>query len=180
MKFTHIALFLISSFIATVVSAQDTRFQKSGYIEGYGPYVRVEADWNYPKDTQFKVAFDLAKATEPGSINKTIMAATRFINMHVDAGVNPSDIKIAIVVHGSGGADLANDTYYEANNVQSNANAPLIAALMSKGVEFIVCGQSAAFYGMSKADFLPGVQLALSAMTAHAVLQQQGYTLNPF
>jgi len=179
---TLFRLFVVLSILFSIshVNAQDTKFQKSGYIEGYGPYVRVEADWTYQKDTQFKVAFDLAKATEPGSVNKTIMAATRFINMHVDAGVDPTDINIAIVVHGSGGADLANDAYYEANNVQSNANAPLIAALMSKGVEFIVCGQSAAFYGMSKSDFLPGVQLALSAMTAHAVLQQQGYTLNPF
>lgn len=180
MKFNRLVIFLVSVVFSAAAGAQDTTFQKSGYIEGYGPYVRVEADWTYPKDTQFKVAFDLAKATEPGSVNKTIMAATRFINMHVDAGVDPTDINIAIVVHGSGGADLANDAYYEANNVQSNANAPLITALMSKGVEFIVCGQSAAFYGMSKSDFLPGVQLALSAMTAHAVLQQQGYTLNPF
>jgi intracellular sulfur oxidation DsrE/DsrF family protein len=180
MMLRFFSVLILSLLSVSATWSQDTKFQKSGYIEGYGPYVRVEADWNYPKDTQFKVAFDLAKATEPGSVNKTIMAATRFINMHVDAGVDPADIKIAIVVHGSGGADLANDAYYEANNVLSNGNAPLIAALMSKGVEFIVCGQSAAFYGMSKADFLPGVQLALSAMTAHAVLQQQGYTLNPF
>jgi hypothetical protein len=27
---------------------------------------------------------------------------------------------------------------------------------------------------------LPGVEMALSAMTAHALLLQQGYTLNPF
>jgi len=27
---------------------------------------------------------------------------------------------------------------------------------------------------------LPGVEMALSAMTAHAILQQEGYTLNPF
>jgi len=27
---------------------------------------------------------------------------------------------------------------------------------------------------------LPGVTMALSAMTAHALLQQDGYTLNPF
>jgi hypothetical protein len=29
-------------------------------------------------------------------------------------------------------------------------------------------------------DLLPGVEMALSAMTAHALLQQQGYTFNPF
>jgi hypothetical protein len=29
-------------------------------------------------------------------------------------------------------------------------------------------------------QLIPGVKMALSAMTAHAQLQQQGYTLNPF
>jgi len=29
-------------------------------------------------------------------------------------------------------------------------------------------------------DLLPNVEMALSAMTAHALLQQDGYTLNPF
>ena len=43
-----------------------------------------------------------------------------------------------------------------------------------------MCGQSAAGQGVKKTDLLPGVELALSAMTAHALLQQQGYTLNPF
>jgi hypothetical protein len=29
-------------------------------------------------------------------------------------------------------------------------------------------------------DLLPGVEMALSAMTAHALLQNSGFTLNPF
>jgi hypothetical protein len=29
-------------------------------------------------------------------------------------------------------------------------------------------------------DLLPGVTIGLSAMSTHALLQQQGYTLNPF
>jgi intracellular sulfur oxidation DsrE/DsrF family protein len=47
-------------------------------------------------------------------------------------------------------------------------------------VKIIVCGQTAAYYGVKTDELLPGVQMALSAMTAHALLQQQGYTLNPF
>jgi intracellular sulfur oxidation DsrE/DsrF family protein len=43
-----------------------------------------------------------------------------------------------------------------------------------------VCGQSAAFNDVTNEDLLPGVHMALSAMTAHAQLQQEGYTLNPF
>lgn len=44
----------------------------------------------------------------------------------------------------------------------------------------ILCGQSAAASGIERVDLLPGVEMALSAMTAHALLQQDGYTLNPF
>jgi intracellular sulfur oxidation DsrE/DsrF family protein len=47
-------------------------------------------------------------------------------------------------------------------------------------VRIIVCGQKAAYYNVTSDDLLPGVKMALPAMTAHALLQQQGYTLNPF
>ena len=43
-----------------------------------------------------------------------------------------------------------------------------------------LCGQSAAAYGIDKGDLIPGVEMALSAMTAHAVLSAEGYSLNPF
>ena len=46
-------------------------------------------------------------------------------------------------------------------------------------MRIIICGQSAAAYGVKKSDFHTGVELALSAMTAHALLQQDGYTV-PF
>lgn len=51
---------------------------------------------------------------------------------------------------------------------------------MGRGVRIIVCGQSAAHYEVATGELLPGVEMALSAMTAHALLQQEGYTLNPF
>jgi hypothetical protein len=34
--------------------------------------------------------------------------------------------------------------------------------------------------GVKKADLLPGVEMAMSASSAHAILQAQGYTANPF
>ncbi|VVS99449.1 hypothetical protein ERY430_40383 [Erythrobacter sp. EC-HK427] len=34
--------------------------------------------------------------------------------------------------------------------------------------------------GVEHDDLIEGVEMALSAMTAHALLQQQGYTINPF
>lgn len=178
-----VRLALVISFIMCSVAAlgaMPAGMQKDGYIKDYGPFVRVQEDWPVSRDTEFKVVFDLAKAAAPGEINKTILAAARFINMHVDAGFSPDKINVVVVVHGSGGDDVGNDEYYEEKTLHKNVNAPLVKALADKGVQFIVCGQSAAFYGMAKTDFLPEVQMALSAMTAHAVLQQSGYTLNPF
>ena len=62
---------------------------------------------------------------------------------------------------------------------KESANAALIADLIAHNVDIYVCGQSAAHYEVNASDLLPNVQLALSAMTAHALLQQRGYTLNP-
>jgi len=56
----------------------------------------------------------------------------------------------------------------------------LIKELTENGVEIYLCGQSAAYYGIEKKDLLPNVRMALSAMTAHAILQQKDYTVNPF
>jgi intracellular sulfur oxidation DsrE/DsrF family protein len=52
--------------------------------------------------------------------------------------------------------------------------------MLDQGVRFILCGQSGAAYGIRQEDLIPGVETALSAMTAHALLQQRGYTVNPF
>ena len=91
--------------------------------------------------------------------------------MHARAGIDTDRIKLAIVVHGKAVHDVA---------MASESNAGLIAALVEHGVSIIVCGQSAAYYDIATDELLPGVDMAISAMTAHALLQQQGYTLNPF
>ena len=47
-------------------------------------------------------------------------------------------------------------------------------------MKVILCGQSAAAQNIDDSELMKGVELELSAMTAHAQLQQQGYTVNPF
>ena len=92
--------------------------------------------------------------------------------MHTEAGIPLDQIQIAIVVHGGAARDLIDRS--------DNANAPLVAALIDAGVSITLCGQTAVHRGISASDLLPGVDMALSAMTKHALLQQDGYTLNPF
>ena len=101
--------------------------------------------------------------------------------MHTAAGVREKNIKLAVVIHGKASIDVANAKVYgAANDGAENGNIEIIKALTEQGVRVILCGQSAAFYGVGHEDMLPGVEMALSAMTAHAILQQEGYTLNPF
>ncbi len=166
--------------VATVpAAAQDapSSFGPGPLITDYGSIAPAEGHTPIPADTEFKVAFDTAApgGKEP---NRTLESAARFLNMHVAAGVPAERIRVAVVVHGRAVGDVT--TAGGAGDRSPNPNAALVAALLSHGTRIIVCGQSAAGLGVTKDDLLPGVEMALSAMTAHALLQQEGYTLNPF
>ena len=160
--------------------AAETAFHAGSVITGYGKVATVDADMAIPKNMKFKVRFDVRPAATPGEVNRSFDTAARFISMHVEHGVPLKNINLAIVVHGPATVDLAKDELYSARNGVPNATAPLIAELIKNGVKIYVCGQAAAMHDVAKEDLLPGVEVALSAMTAHAVLDAEGYVLNPF
>jgi len=162
-------------------SAGPEKFHAGNVITDYGQIATIDMDSPLPKRLKLKVSFDAAKAADPGEVNRKFDSLARFINMHAEAGVPVNRIKVAMVVHGGAAHDLTNAAHYgEKYESQTNANAALIKALMDVGVKFYICGQSAAYHDIEKSDLLPGVEMSLSAMTAHALLQQDGYTLNPF
>ncbi len=174
--------------IAVPASAQDlSKFKTGPVFEDFGPHAPIEGIDNVPADTEFSVAFDVAKPAEDGARNRGFESAARFINMHVAAGVDPDNIRIAVVVHGKASLDLLNDVAWaarqpvgEEEEAPENPSGAMIRVMLDHGVRFILCGQSGAAYGIEQADLIPGVETALSAMTAHALLQQRGYTVNPF
>jgi len=156
-------------------------FKTGPVIEDFGPVAPMQDGWTLSPGTKFRVAFDAAKAAEPDALNRTLESAARFINMHTAAGIKPANIEIAVVVHGGAAFDLLNDeAFAKARDGSTNASAPLIAALMKQNVRVILCGQTAAYRDITTETLLPGVEVDLSAMTAHAQLQQDGYTVNPF
>ena len=168
-------------FIPAAAHAQQSDFTTGPVITEFGPAAPVKTDFKIPKRTKFKVLYDSTAATTPGEINKSLTTAARFLNMHAKAGVPEKNMKLAVVFHSKGSFDLTRDDYYGSQyDGAKNANAAIIKALTDKGVRIILCGQTAAYNGIKNEDLLPGVEMALSAMTAHAVLQQEGYTLNPF
>lgn len=168
-----VALLLASGAMVSPSMAVDATFAKGPVISDFGPHADVPGAAPIPGGQRFAISFDTATQAGSGEMNRTLESAARFINMHAAAGVPTKNIKLAVVVHGKAVRDVSGDP-------GENPNTPLVDALAASGVRVIVCGQSAAYYGVSVGDLLPDVEMALSAMTAHAQLQQTGYTINPF
>ena len=149
-------------------------------IPNYGKIAAVEGREAIALNTEFKVSFDVVKQASAGELNKSIVSAARFLNMHEAAGIKAENIKLALVIHGKAVHDVTLNKHYQSITNHNNLNADLISELQSFGVKIYVCGQSATYHGVNHQLLLPGVKMSLSAMTAHALLQQQGYTVNPF
>ncbi len=168
---------------AAPARADESAFTKGPIFEDFGPVVGVaDSDFEIPKGTKFKVIYDASEGAAPGELNPMLVTLARFINMHSRRGVSVENIHLVITLHGPAMFDVAQSGRYQELHGEGveNPNEALVAALMEKGVRVIVCGQSSAMRDVDKEDLLPGVELALSAMTVHAVLQSKGYTLNPF
>lgn len=176
MKFFLPLLILLSA----QLSAGAGSFKPGPQIKQFGEAAAVQTDMVIPNNTVFKVSFDMGEAADAGKVNRKFNSLARFINMHVAAGVKPEDIKLALVAHGKASYDLLNNKARVAKSLTENSNSVLLDQLFANNVKIYVCGQTAAYYDIDNKDLYPGVEMALSAMTAHALLQQQGYTLNPF
>lgn len=170
---------LFTALVLTAAGPDD--FTTGPLIADFGPNAAVEIEMPIPDGFVFRHSFDFAAEAEAGELNRHLVSAARFLNMHVRAGVPAENLHLALVVHGAGVHDVADAATYGArHDGAENANAALIAQLAEHGVRIYVCGQSAAYYNVGADALLPGVEMALSAMTAHAVLQAEGYTINPF
>lgn len=179
-------MFRAAALILLLIAAPALAQSRVGFVPGpvlpdVGPIAPVESDLPLPKGTQMKIAFDVSAKATPGALSRQIETAARTLNMHVAAGVPQKDMQIVVVVHGAGAMDLLKPEVYAArNDGKANGSMDAIRKLIGAGVEFYLCGQTAMGQNITKADLLPGVKMSLSAITAHAVYQQRGYTLNPF
>lgn len=171
--------FLISISLIPVFQQKDI-FHAGSVIADFGKVATVDSDMELNAATKLMLCFDAAE-TSGNSINQTFNSAARFINLNAESGADAKNVSVAIVVHGSATMDVTNAEFYSAaNKGKANPNAAIIAELQKNRTTIYLCGQTAAWRGISKADLIPGVKMAPSAMTAHALLQQDGFALCPF
>ena len=168
--------------VAAIVPAYAEPPGTGPLIEKFGPVYDVgQPDFRTPTDLVYRAVFDVAPSPDAADeINPRIESVARFLNMHARAGVKPEQMKLVLVVHGSAGKDMLSSAAYKARFGVENPNEPLLAALRSSGVRVILCGQTASHRGFQREELAPGVEVALSAMTALVALQSEGYPLISF
>ncbi len=177
----RLTLALVALAIGPVhIDAQLPR-QTGPVVHSGGAVFSVMPDFVTPVDQEYKVAFELAQpAASPDQLNPAINTVARFLNMHAQAGVPMERLSGAIVAHGGSSFELLDDEAYRAKFGVDNPNADLIRELIQAGQPVILCGQSAASRNVPIDGLIPGVQVALSAMTAFVTLQNEGYSVNPW
>lgn len=155
-------------------------FADGPVIFAYGKHTPVQQDMKLEKDAVLKVVFDVSEAGKDGAINRSFDTVARFLNMHVANGTPAHDIQLAVVIHGGASNEMLNAEAYKTKYDKQNANLELISTLLKNKVKFVLCGQSAAYHQIANQDMIEGVDMALSAMTAHTIFAAQGYSQNPF
>ena len=171
---------VIAALLSAQVMASNSAFTNGPVFKDYGQNIVVKGGLVNPEQQKFKVVFDIADAAKIGEVNRQFNTVARFINMHVRAGVAKENIEVAMVVHGKAGFDLLQNKIFKQKFGGANSNEQLIKLLLQEKVEIYLCGQSASALGIENKQLIDGVTLSLSAMTANALLQQRGFTLNPF
>lgn len=146
-------------------------------VGGHGPVYPVpEGSYNLDPEQSYRVIMDIGKGPDdPALLNRSIESAARFLNMHARNGIDPGKLELAVVLHGSGARAALDKAAYEKHFGTANPSQSLLGELGQAGVRIYLCGQTAAFYGYAPADLLPQVTMAVSAMTVHVRLQQEGY-----
>ncbi|RYC52778.1 DsrE family protein [Flagellimonas olearia] len=175
--------FLLTISLMAMVSLGFSQEKKAGpVLENHGEVWTVEnPDFKTDTSAEFKLVFDIMDSPESHTeINKKIETAARFLNMHAQSGVPVSQLKAALVLHGTAAKDIIHNEAYQARFGTVNPNYDLVKELLNAGVEVILCGQSSKSRNYPKEDLIPGSKIALSAMTALIQLQNQGYRLIKF
>ncbi len=172
---------LVFTMLSALATSQNSR-AKEKIIKNFGATFEVNnPEIKTDTSSELKVIFDVsATSSDVNIINKNIVTAARFLNMHANVGMKLSQLKVAMTIHGAAWKDVLNDADYKKKFGVKNPNSQLIKELRNAGVDIIICGQTAMYRKIDRTVVMPEVQFALSAMTALLQYQNNGYRFIKF
>jgi len=129
-----------------------------------------------PKDLIYKMAWHVTVAPEsPDGIAPGFRSPAVFLRLMDVNGVARTNVKLAVIVHGTATPSLLNNAAYKARTGADNGTLALLTALHEAGVQIIVCGQALINRNVPRDQLLPFVKIATTATSAHGILHAQGY-----
>lgn len=127
-----------------------------------------------------KILVDLTRGGDPKKLNAGLEKVAKYVNIYAGAGAEPVDVQIAVVFHGDATLTVLNPDAYSAEfKSDGNPNLALLQQLHESGVELYVCGQTLISKGLQPEDVAVYIETAVSALTAVANLQADGYAYLP-
>jgi intracellular sulfur oxidation DsrE/DsrF family protein len=135
-----------------------------------------------PANHVFKAFFIInAGGGDSVKVNEQVMTMARYFNLHARNGVAENRVKAAAVFHGNGWPALLNDSAFAARfGGKPNPSRRVVEELLQHGAQLVLCGQTAGNRGIRREELLPGVKVAISAMSATEFFQSEGYHLIPW
>ena len=131
-----------------------------------------------PKDLIYKMAWHVTVGPEnAGDRVAGFGSPANFFRLMDVNGVARTNVKLAIIVHGTATPSLLNNAAYKARTGADNGSIALLTALHEAGVQIIVCGQALINRNVPRDQLLPFVKVATTATSAHGILAAQGYTV---
>lgn len=142
-----------------------------------GVHPRPDGDAQPDPKVDYKIFVDVVSTgADKGKPYASLDRLARLVNLLANAGVPAEHMHIvAVLDRGAGAAGLTNEASRK-HLKTDNANLEILAALKKAGVKLLVCGQALAEHHMQDSDLNPSVSVALSALTAPVVYEQQGYS----
>ena len=158
----------------TSVGAEEPKFVNP-LIIGYGAIAPQPTAAEQPRKG-VRIVFDITSEAKPDELNKGLESVARYLNLNAQAGHAPSDVRLALVLHGPATkAALSDAAYASKTGSTENPNLSLVRELKKHGVAVFVCGQSLARNKFALAEVAREFTVAASAMTVNVNKQQDGY-----
>ncbi|WP_258099126.1 DsrE family protein [Marinoscillum pacificum] len=144
-------------------------------IKGYGGVVRAP-EAIMPTEGG-KIIIDIASDQTTGEgTNKSLDRVARLINLYGLAGIQPSQLDVAVIVHGGATKTVISNAGFNEKYGTDNPDLLLIKALKEQGVKVMVCSQALLRRGFKQEWLNEEVDLTLSAITTLVEYQQKGYS----
>lgn len=158
----------------TSVGAEEPAFVNP-LIVGYGAIAPQPTAAEQPRKGG-RIVFDITSESKPDELNKGLESVARYLNLNAQAGHAPSDVRLALVLHGPATrAALSDASCVSKTGAAKNVNLALVRDLKKHGVEVFVCGQSLARNKFALTEVAEEFSVAASAMTVNVNKQLDGY-----